>query len=231
MINSRENIFLTETEIKPNKAAMLVIKVLLFGSSFCWILNEIGLFRVGKTEMRLGSIIPISFMILIFILEKTQKDYLKRPATKWLIFAVACIVTMMLSTLLTFHTTIMLLFPMFVAMLYRSVSLGKASLIASIVCTLFSPILGYLIGTWDIPLFEELINIGTGGDVLIQNPTNEIALWDIARIVLYICLPRFIMVGSCATLMFHVIRLGKEHVDNQIKLDNIRNHDFFDRAV
>lgn len=227
LINAEKSVLLQETEVKPNKYAQLVLSVLLCGMLFCWIINEIGLFRVDKWQMRIGSAIPMLCVCILIILMKRVKNMMSRPITKWLVYIVSTILTLFISTLLTFHTTIMLLFPVFMAMLYRSRGFGIASMISAVSCTILTPIIGYLLKTWDIPLFEELLLIGTNCKEVIEvGATYETTFISVAKIILYLVLPRVIMVGSCSVLMFYVIKLGKEHVENQITIDGISKRDF-----
>jgi len=225
MINSERNIYIQETEVKPNTYALLVQTVCILGVSFCWILAEIGIFRVGKTEIRIGSVIPLLTISVPYIMMLFNRSLMRDPRMKYVIMTACSLLTLSVTTLLTFHTTIMLLFPIFIAMLYRSRPLAIFGLVSSLVCTVVSPILGYVIGSWDIPLFEELILIGTGGVAEIINPTYTVTALNIGKIALYLIIPHLVMVGSCALLMFYVVKLGGQHVENQILLNRVSHRD------
>jgi len=225
MIKSDKNIYIQETEVKPNKYSIIVLRTALIGIVVCWIMREVGLFRVGALEMRIGSSITlITCGIPLYLLSKSEKR-LENPKTKYLVMVFAIIYTATVGILLTFHTTIMLLFPIFIGMLYRSKDLGRFALIGSLSCTIFTPIIAYLIGTWDVPLFQELILIATGGNAEIVNPTYTFEFINILKILLYIVFPRLIMIGSCSILMFYVIQVSAEHVENQILLNQISHKD------
>ncbi len=225
MINSERNIFVNETEVKPNRYSMLVMIVAVIGIAFCWIINEIGIFRVGVDEMRIGSAVPAIAVLVPLIAMQINNSLLSNPKTKYYVLLAASIVTASVNTLLTFHTTIMLLFPMFMAMLYRSKKLGICALAASLICTTITPVLGYLLGTWDVPLFQELILIATNIFPEIGEWSSAPNLVGVGKILLYIVMPRYVMIGSCALLMFHVIRLGDEHVKNQIAIATLNRRD------
>lgn len=225
MIKTEKEVYLQEMEIKPNTYAALVLEVCLVCIVLCWVTNEIGLFRVGKTEMRIGSIIPLIMVLVPLVSLKVNKSLISNPKTKYFIMAASIVLTASVTTLLTFHTTIMLLFPIFIAMLYRSRKLGVFALLGSVFCTVLSPVLAYIIGSWDIELFKELILIGTNGTAEIIGAYPAIKLISIAKILLYIVAPRLLMVGSCAILMFYVIKLGTAHVENQIMLNRVSQRD------
>jgi len=109
--------------------------------------------------------------------------------------------------------------------LYRSRKLGIIACIGSIVSTIVSPILGYVLGTWDIPLLQELILIGTGQEVLIDPVYAPVSLIPIIKIILYLVIPRLVLVVSCSALLFYVIRIGVDHVNNMLILNQVSHRD------
>ena len=226
MLRSENEIYIYETEEKPNRiarAALLCCAVIIL---FCWILNEIGIFRVGKTEMRVGTAITFSVASAPLLIMLLNKNALSSPYTKYMIVIAAGIYIFAVGTLLTFHTTIMILFPMMLAMLYRSRRLGVIAMVCTFACSMLSPVIGYILGTWDVEYFKELILICTNGTAVIQDARSGITLVSIGKILLYIVLPRLLMVGSCALLMFYVIQIGVNHVENQIELFKISRRDY-----
>ena len=225
MVNSERQIYIQETEIKPNKYASYVLMIMLVCILLCWIMNEVGLFRVDMTEMRIGSSVPLVVVSVPLLTMYIRPGLTAKPGMKYFIMTAVLIFTLTTTTLLTFHTTMMLLFPIFFAMLYKSKRLGCFAVISSIFCTVAAPIFGYMLHTWDVPLFEELILIATGGTTEIINPTYEINAVGIYKILLYLVGPRLMMVGSCSFLLFYIIGLGEAHVKNQILLNNVSKHD------
>jgi len=226
MIKTDQNIYIQETEIKPNTYAKYILTFTTFIVVLCWVVTELGIFRVGKNEMRIGSIVTFVVSITPILLMQANKELMKNPIMKYIVISAASCFTMVVGTFLTFHTTIMLLFPVLFAMLYRSKPLGILAVSTSLFCTIVTPILGYLLGTWDIPLFEELILIGTNGGVAEIIGGGDGPSWlNIGKILLYLVGPRTLMIGSCAILLFNNIRLGVDHVNNQILLNQISNID------
>jgi len=226
MITSEKNIYIQETEIKPNKYAGLVLITTLFVIVSCWLLNELDIFRVGDREMRIGSIITVVFIIIPILMVYLGRDSLSNPRTKFYIISASIAFTFTTCTLLTFHTTIMLLFPILFAMLYRSKKLGVLATVGSFVCTVFTPIIGYLLHTWDIPLFEELILIATNGGVANIVGGQDAPSWlNVGKIVLYLVFPRLLIIGSASVLLFNNIKIGVDHVNNQILLHKISHID------
>ena len=203
-------------------AALLCCNVII---AICWILNEIGIFRVGKVEMRLGTAITFSACAIPLCMMLFYKKAFSDPKTKYYIITAVSVYTFTVGTLLTFHTTIMMIFPILIAMLYRSKRLGIIATLASFACTALAPVLGYILGTWDIEFFKELILIGTNGTAVVEGAFDGISLLNIGKILLYIVFPRLLMIGSCTLLMFYVVQIGVNHVENQIELFKISRRD------
>ncbi|MCQ2436648.1 MAG: GGDEF domain-containing protein [Clostridia bacterium] len=225
MVYSEKDIYLQETEIKPNRYAAIVLTCCVVFITVCFALNEIGIFRVGKSEMRIGTVITTIVSALPLSMLIFNKKAKSNRNTKYFVIIASSIYTFAVGSLLTFHTTIMLLFPMFFAMLYRSKSVGILAATSSIMCSIFSPIFGYLIGAWDIELFRELILIGTNGTAVIEGAYDGVSLLNVGKILLYLVLPHLMMVGSASILMFYIIRIGGDHVNNQILLNKLSHRD------
>jgi len=226
MNKSDQKLYIEEMEIKPNRYASLVLCFTLFVILICWILNEVGIFRVGTTDMRVGAIVTSICLLVPIVILFSNKKNLSNPRTKYIVISAAAVFTFTEGTLLTFHTTIMLLFPILFAMLYRSKTLGVVATVSSFVCTIFTPVVAYLLGTWDVPLFQELILIATDGGVCDIVGGTGIHNWtSVIKILLYIVFPRLLLVGSCAILMFYNISIGVDHVNNQVLLDRISHID------
>lgn len=225
LFESDRNIYIQETDVKPNRYATVVLVVTFIGTLACWILAEVGIFRVGLREIRTSTAIDAVLVIGMLTVLRTNKRLYFMPNTKYWMVSIASCLTLSVTTFLTFHATIMLLFPMFVATLYRSKKVARIAFAASLFCTIFTPIIGYLLNTWDIELFKELILIGTNAKVELIGATDEKTVLSVLKILLYLSVPRTILVGACALLMFYVIGLSETHVNNQILLNKISRRD------
>ena len=225
MFNSDNNIYVQETEVKPNKYTLIVLSVALAAIVISWIINEVGIFRAPIGAMRVGTAFSAIFVAIPLVMLLVNRKNLANPKMKYIIMMSFIVFTFVNTTLITFHTTILLIFPISIAMLYRSKSLGIFAMAGSLFCTIVAPILGYVIGAWDVPFFQELILIATNGTAEIVNATPGINMVSIWKIVLYIVFPRIMLIGTYAVLMFYVIRLGEDHVENQIELNRISHVD------
>ena len=144
IINTEKNIFIEETEVKPNKYATLILIVSLVVVLLCWILNEVRIFRVEKIYMRIVSLVTVAITIIPIIAPLFKKDLFSKTYFKYFVLSSVSLMTIAITALLPFHTTLLLLLPMFVATLYRSKSVGWLGLIASLVCTFTAFLVSYL---------------------------------------------------------------------------------------
>jgi len=225
MYNSEKQIFIQETEVKPNQAAVIVLLCSMAIIVVTWLLNELGIFRVGKDIMRVGALIAIVALGAPILLVTINKKLYSDPRTKYVLMMSAIMFTITVTTLFTFHTTIIILYPIFFGMLYRSKPLGYVALAGSMFCVICTPILGYVLHSWDIDYLKELILIGTNGTAEIIGATDEITGISVLKILLYMVVPRMMIIGSCAVLMFRVISISSDHVKNEIILNRINNMD------
>ena len=226
MIVSERDIYIKETETKPNGYAALVLCVSLGIVLICLLLNEHEIFHVGIMEMRIGSVLAAGAVAIPLVMIFANRELLHHPCTKYIMIAAAGLYTFSVGVLLTFHTTILLLFPIMLAMLYRSKKLGILATVLSYMCIVLSPVISYMLGSWDVPFFQELIMIGThGGITSIEGGGDPVSWLDVGRIMLYRVVPQMLIVGACALLLFYNIRIGEEFVQNQILLNRISNVD------
>ncbi len=225
MIDSEKQLYIRETEEKPNYLAVIVMAISLGIVFLCWIANEIGFFRLDRWTMRIGMFISVVVTAIPLIILALDRKQYSNPKIKYLILLACFGYTMTITTMLTFHSEILLILPMFLAMLYRSKKLGAIAVAVTIVCTVCSPVLGCFLGTWDVPLFEGLIRIATGGTVKTVDPTYIISMAGVGEILAYIVLPRLLLITPCTVLMFHVISIGTDHVRSEILLNRINNRD------
>ena len=70
MLRSEREIYTYETEEKPNRYAVIALLCCIIIIFLCWLLDEIGVFRVGKDVMRVGAAItfgtaavPVSMLL------------------------------------------------------------------------------------------------------------------------------------------------------------------------
>jgi len=225
MIDSEKQLYIRETEEKPNHLAVIAMIISAGVILVCWIANEFGIYHVDKKVMRVGMIVTVAVTLVpLLMLAFNSKRYGSKSTKYWMLLA--CFgFTLTATTMLTYHTELFYTLPLILAMLYRSKTMGGMALAATIVCMVCAPVLGYLLGTWDVALFKGLIEMVTDGTVQIIDPTYTISAKYVRDILMYIVLPKLFMIAPCAILMFHVISVGTDHVRSEIRLKQFNNRD------
>lgn len=223
--NPEQNILTYENEQKPNRyaaRAMITVTVVLV---VAWLLNEMSVFHVSPVLMRTGTGISVITAVIPLILSQNSRTSI-HPVTKYIIMGCTVALTFLISVLLNFHVTMVLLFPILVAMLYRSRRIGWFAVIGSGVGSVLSLIVSYLAKTWDVPFIGFLYQ--TGGHFAVSTDpaayTTPTAT-AIGHLFLFIALPRLFIVAGCGFIMFYVIRIGIDNVRDQISIHNFSQRD------
>ena len=225
MLNPELNILKEEREIKPNRYAANAMTIAIVVLLIDWILNEINIFHVDPLQMRVGTVVAIIIALIPRVLVQIRK-LREHPATKYIIMGCALTLTFLLLVLVFFHITLLLVFPILLAMQYRSYRVGWMALIGSLICTFLTPVVSYLIGAWDTPFLYTLVQMATEGSA----PMPEVIAWmppldNLPKIILYVAIPRMLSISGFGVMMFYVIRNGVENVQNQVKIHRLGDRD------
>lgn len=222
--NPEQNILTNETERKPNRYAANAMATVTVVLVLVWILNELSVFHVNPWLMRGGALLSVVAAAIPLVLSHHPAANVA-PVTKYVIMGCAVVCTFIVSVLLNFHVTMALLFPISVAMLYRSRRIGWFAVIGSALCTVLSPVIGYLTGAWDVSFIKFLTTIGSGKEVELTVASTISRGTAIGYILLYIVLPRLFIVAGFGFIMSYVIKTGIENVRDQISIHNFSERD------
>ena len=223
--NPEQTILSNETERKPNRHAANAILAVTVVLLLAWILNELDVFHVNLLLMRVGLLIAAVVSAVPMVFSRHPKLAVWSGA-KYIIIACSIIYTFLIMLLLTFHVTMTLIFPILLAMLYRSRRVGWIAVAGSSVCTVFPPVIGYLAGTWDVPFVTLLAELGNRANVQFDASAYQTSVGQgVWYVLLYISLPRLFIVLGCALVMFFVVKTGIESVRDQISIHNFSERD------
>lgn len=217
MFDKGKDIIIEEMNVKPNKYSAKAMSFVIAAAVIVLILNEIGIFKSKIVETRISIIVALCFLIAPIILV-TNKKLVRMPQTKYIVIICSIISTLFVTTFLFFHATIIILFPLFLAMQYKSKRIGWIALIGSLIIAFVAPVLGYALKLWDTDFLRYLVEI-CGGDTSNFVPTfQKMDITLIFRLVLYLGVPKVLTIFAFGIFMFNVISNGIESVNNQIKL-------------
>lgn len=134
-------------EEKKNKFTLRCIKIATVIYTIAWILNILGIFIIDSKIMNSGMIGTIIFLSLSVLFEHATD--LGNPHAKYiLIFFLISMVTFF-STILTYHTTMFMLFPMIYCIQYHSKKVTVYTYVLTCIGFLISVFVGFRVGVCD----------------------------------------------------------------------------------
>ena len=222
VLQDSKEIFVDETERKPNMYAANVLAGVVAVIAIVCFMNEIGVFQVSALVMRICLLVSLSqFVILQFITEKPA--WIIHPASKYVIIVMILFLVLTVTVLLNIHAILAFVLPILLAIQYRSRKVSCIALIGSCVCCAAAPVLSYLLNTWSLNFLSGYIE--TFCKVTINaTPTDNAeftdALW---KITLYWSLPQMLTLGAFGVILFSATNNGIESVTNQIQVLDLSN--------
>ena len=189
------------------------------------ILNEVGLFTLDKTVMRLTMIqlaIYASIPALIFFIHdkllKKDESVLVKPFFRWVIVIVSFISVMGLCISFSFHGTLLLAIPPLIAAQYKN---NKVLTIFSFIGSLFMvniAIFGsLLLGQYDANLLKPLTEAEAS---VLENRVNLLTAKRITEIVFHYVVPNMLALAAIDFIALSIIKRTTEMIDVQIDLSN-----------
>ena len=207
-----------EMNAKPNKAAAKACLITIFVLFLNWAITEIGIFRIDVHQMRVGSVIACIFLLIPQFI-KMNDAWIRNPHSKYIIlFCVMCAI-LCINVFMSFHVVLALILPMLLTMQYNSEKLGWFTFIGSLIVNLLAPIVSFLWGCWDTLFLQVMLQL-CSIDAFGKTVEFFTKLESVGQIVLYLVLPRSLIICVTGVVMFSVIRRNKLALDDRIALEN-----------
>ena len=216
-LTDEEKKYLTErTDTRPNLLTVKIMLSAIIVVCINWIMNELGAYRVGNTQMRIGSIAAIAVLVfaVLYALSGSRRS---APSTKYVLMLCAIAAIFIVATLMSFHTTLCLVLPMLLATLYKSQATAIFSLVGSLAITFLSPIFGYLTDTWDTLFLQVLLQLcGYDSQPALERMfTTE---QSVGQITLYLSMPRSLIVITVGIVAVAIARSSRAALDDRMHL-------------
>lgn len=209
------------TEAKGNVVTLYYLfawTLVIFIADF---LSRNGLFRIDIHSWG----VAVAILVFLFAATIAVVDYfnggeiLASKKTKYVLMLVVCVVSYMFCVKLFFHSTLLLVTPLFVSYVYRSRKFSLAVMIITVCMVVFSPLMAY----WqngmgvDFPLwfvsFLKPEYVSAEGMQVIESFRNDSV---IRLLLLFVSLPRFLIFSIMAVLMFFSTELNRKSHERKI---------------
>lgn len=156
-----------------------------------YVLNELGIFYVDNTSMRVTCSAGLVCVVAIQILGRVKSISSQRKA-KYAIITIISLYTFLVMVMLNFHAVLTLCIPILLAINYHSRKLAVFSIVGSVICAVGAPLLGLLLGTWQYDYLAMLLwcidpNF-PGARILPELDTLKLSPYEM--IALFISLPQ-----------------------------------------
>ena len=225
MRRSEEVFYRKLIDTNPN---MQVVKLFCYASvvvALIALLNVVGVFHLNPGYPTYayfalgGAFLALLLPRLLF----TETTGLKNPKMKYILMGLSLVVTLILVTLLNHHASLVLVFPIVVAMQYPSKPVMRMGIVGSVALGLICPALSYVLNTYSDRFVNFLIH------TTYRVPAElaaEAFSWEIlGRIVLYIALPQAMILVVLSFLLAESVKKSIRTVENQMEVLHLSTSD------
>ena len=225
MRRSEEVFYRKLIDTNPN---MQVVKLFCYASvvvALIALLNVVGVFHLNPGYPTYayfalgGAFLALLLPRLLF----TETTGLKNPKMKYILMGLSLVVTLILVTLLNHHASLVLVFPIVVAMQYPSKPVMRMGIVGSVALGLICPALSYVLNTYSDRFVSFLVH------TTYRVPAElaaEAFSWEIlGRIVLYIALPQAMILAVLSFLLAESVKKSIRTVENQMEVLHLSTSD------
>lgn len=221
-IQASRDVFINETERKPNRYAARVLAGAVLVMIVVWLLNEAGIFTVNHILMRVCLVVSVVQLLLMQLVVRNPK-WIVLPSVKYLFMAIVLLLVLTLTVLLNVHAVLAFVLPILLATQYRSHRVSRIALIGSCICCGVAPILSYLLGTWALDFMTGYIQTFCRVTISVT-PGNHMSTPEaIRQITLFWSMPQMLTLASFGLILFSVTKSGIDSVDNQMQVVDLSN--------
>ena len=225
MRRSEEVFYRKLIDTNPN---MQVVKLFCYASvvvALIALLNVVGVFHLNPGYPTYayfalgGAFLALLLPRLLF----TETTGLKNPKMKYILMGLSLVVTLILVTLLNYHASLVLVFPIVVAMQYPSKPVMRMGIVGSVALGLICPAFSYVMNTYSDRFVNFLVH------TTYRVPAElaaEAFSWEIlGRIVLYIALPQAMILAVLSFLLAESVKKSIRTVENQMEVLHLSTSD------
>ena len=215
LTTDEKSFYTQEADARPNRQLADCMLFAMAVILFCWALTESGAFRVGRMQMRIGA--AASVVLLLIPQFFRFGDRMSRPAVKYIMLGILTAVMGIISTLLMFHTTLCLVFPMLASTFYKSEKVAHYAVGGSLLIAVLAPPLSFVGGMWDSLFLQVLLQLCGIDSFPAAEPffTVSNSVW---QVILYIVLPRALIAGVIGIGTVNIVKGNARALEDRISI-------------
>ena len=210
-----DRILIEENEIKPNRYVVRTLFYIMIIMLICELLNEVGIFHVILARMRMISVLVIICTIVPMLICR-KSSWIELPKTKYLVMSCAMLEILLVMLILGQWADICLLMPLLLAAQYHNRQMNRFVLIGTFVIVFMSTFLSISLGLVQTDFYTFLVK-SCGLNV----STEPMEAYDVYHWVLlsllYIALPRCLIIGGLSTIVFSIGDSGTNNLENRVQ--------------
>ena len=213
-----------EADIRPNRYCARAMCLIAAVALLVLFINELGLFHVEKLVMRLGIGVALVALVIPQALVISER-WSGWPGLKYIILGCISAVAMIVSTMLHFHATLVLLMPLLIAAQYPSRRLGWFAIGATMLCILLGSLFSLLIGTWEPDFLKLLLQAALRAKLELV-VTEEWPLETIlTQVTAYLVIPRMLVAAACGAVVLSINRHSQERMNATVQVLHMSESD------
>ena len=210
-----DRILIEENEIKPNRYVVRTLFFIMLIMLVCELLNELGIFHVTPARMRTISVLVI-LCTLVPLLLCRRSSRIELPATKYLVMSFAMVEILLVMIILGQWADLSLLMPLLLAAQYHNRQLNRFVLVGTLVIVFLSTLLSVGLGLVQTNFYTFLVQ-SCGFEVATEPmEAYDVSYWVLCSL-LYIALPRGLIIGGLSTIVFSIGDSGTHNLENRVK--------------
>lgn len=205
---------------KPNRYVAAALQVGLIGMLLCLVLNEINIFHLDKTIMRLCTALCTVCTVTPQVLAGSDKLSVN-PKSKYIILLCVCAMCFIMSLSLFLFAVPLCALPLLLAAQYNSRRLSHIAIVGSCLCVAVAPPLGCAMGLWNSEFLRFLISSAWGREMLIvpaMESSPGVMTTGALGVVMFVSFPWLLIMLLLGKLILTVTRKGEESIETQVKV-------------
>lgn len=199
-----------------------VVRTMVFGVLtlvIACVLNELGVYHVDRALMYYATIgvFVITLATMAFVAWDAHRNL---PATKYIVILGTFFITLCETTVLSFFAVPLIVYPMMVGAHFHSRRINFCAIMASCICAVLSPLLGFYFQTWDHRFYIWLLSVYKPGlipESVLNSELSGLTLPDSAGVWTFVAIPNLLYIACLGVLSYTINLARRKRQEKEVK--------------